>query len=51
MLGGLNRVWEGKGVGEFCFDSRFWSGDRMKDGKGREWGNGVLTADCFRGIV
>ena len=38
MLGGLDRWWEGKGMGELCVDSRLCYGDWIEGGKGREWG-------------
>jgi len=50
VLGGLDKEWEGKGVGELCVDRRMCLRDWMEGGKGREWGNYVLTADCVRVI-
>jgi len=50
VLGGLDDVCEGKGVGELYVDSRMCEGDWMNGGKGREWGNCVLTAECVRVI-
>ena len=43
-------MWEGKGVGELCVDSKFCKGDLINFGKGGEWWNCVLTAYCFRGL-
>jgi len=51
VLGWLDEWWEGKGMGELCVDSRLFYGDCMNGGKGRDWGNCVLTADCFMVIV
>jgi len=50
VLGGLDRGWEGKGLGKFCVDSRLCYGDWIERGKGRKCGNCVLTADCVRGL-
>jgi len=43
-------VVEGKPLGELCVDIRLCKGDWKKNGKGKERGNCVLTADCVRGI-
>ena len=37
-------------MGELCVESRLCKGYWIKGGKGREWGNCVLRADCVRGI-
>jgi len=37
-------------VGDLCVDSRLCLADWIEGGKGREWGNCVLTADWVRGI-
>jgi len=49
-LGGLDKVWEGMGVGELCVDSRLCKMEWIKGAKGREWGNCVWTVDSVRGI-
>jgi len=38
VLDGLNEGWEGKGVGELCFESRLCYGD-WKKGEGKGWRN------------
>ena len=50
VLGGLDKRWEGKGVGELCVESRLCYRDWIEGGKGRERGNCVLRADCVRGL-
>jgi len=50
VLGGLDRGWEGKGVGNCVLTANCVRGlDRGGEGKGV--GNCVLTADCVRGIA
>jgi len=44
VLAGLERGWEGKGVGDLCVDGRLCWGDWLEGG--RVVGNFVLTAVC-----
>ena len=50
MLGELDRWWEGNDLEESCVDNRLCKGDWIVGRKGKEWGNWVLIADCFRVI-
>jgi len=35
VLRGLDKVWEGMGVGELCVDGKLGKGDWIKGGKGK----------------
>jgi hypothetical protein len=43
-------LWNRNGLGKFCVYSRLCYEDWIEGGKGRDWENCVLTADCVRGI-
>jgi len=51
VLGGLDKTWERKGLGDNCVDKRLSYWDWIKCGKRRERGNCVLRADFLRRIV
>jgi len=38
VLGRFDKLWEGKGMGELCVDSKLCYGDGIKGGKLKEWG-------------
>ena len=47
---GLDKVCDCEGLGDLCADNRLFYFYWTKGGKGRVWGNCVLSSDCVIGI-